>query len=84
MNIGGVEVDIPIFIMKDSVQDLLLGRPWEREVRAVYINEDDGSYTVNIKSPDGRRIVKFCAVSAAHERNRKLARHGPDAQALKA
>jgi hypothetical protein len=84
VDIGGVEVDIPIFIMEDSVQDLLLGRPWERKVRALYINEDDGSYTVHIKSPDGRRIVKFCAASATHERNRKFAHHASDAQALKA
>ena len=27
VDIGGVEVDVPIFVMKDSVQDLLLSRP---------------------------------------------------------
>jgi hypothetical protein len=81
---GGVEVDVPIFIMEDSVQNLLLGRPWEREVRAAFVNEDNGSYTVHIKSPDGRRIIKFCAVTAIHERNREFARHGFVASALKA
>ena len=29
VDIGGVEVYVPIFVVKDSVQDLLLGRPWE-------------------------------------------------------
>jgi hypothetical protein len=84
VDIGGVEVDVPIFVVEDSVQDLLLGRPWEKATRASFVNEDDGSYTVHIKSPDGRRIVKFCAVTAIHERNRQFARHASVAQALKA
>ena len=42
-------------------------------MRAEYINEDDGSYTVKIKSPDGRRMVQFCAVKWEHERNREFA-----------
>lgn len=29
VDIGGVEVDVPIFVVEDSVQDLLLGHPWE-------------------------------------------------------
>jgi hypothetical protein len=79
VDIGGVDVDVPIFVVEDSVQDLLLGRPWERAVRASFVNEDDGSYTVLIKSPDGRRIVKFCAATASHERNREFARHATTA-----
>ena len=58
--------------------DLILGRPWERSVRAQYINEDDGSYTVIIKSPDGRRVVQFCAVKGEHERNREYVRHAEE------
>jgi hypothetical protein len=84
VDIGGVEVHVPIFVVEDSVQDLLLGRPWEKATRASFVNEDDGSYTVHIKSPDGRRIVKFCAVTAIHERDRHFARHASVAQALKA
>jgi hypothetical protein len=84
VDIGGVEVDVPIFVVKNSVQDLLLGRPWEREVRASFVNEDDGSYTVHIKSPDGRRVVQFVAATAIHERNKEFARHTSVEQALKA
>jgi hypothetical protein len=69
-----VEVKVPIFVVEECNQDLLLGRPWERHVRAVYINEDDGSYTVQVKSPDGRKIVRFCAAKADSERNREFAR----------
>ena len=74
VNIGGVEVKLHFFIVKYSNADLILGRPWERAVRACYTNEDDGSYTVRIKSPDGLREVQFCAVKAEHERNRPAAR----------
>jgi len=75
IDIGGVEVKQPVFIVEHATQDLLLGRPWERAVRAEFINEDDGSYTARIKSPDGRRIVQFCACKSDHERNREFARH---------
>ena len=74
IDIGGVEVKVPVFIMSDSNQDLLLGRPWARMARANFNNEDDGSYTCRIKSPDGRRIVQFCAAKADNPRNRSFAR----------
>ena len=47
-------------------------------MRAVYINEDDGSYTVIIKSQDGRRMAQFTAMTAEHERNREYVRHAED------
>lgn len=74
VDLGGVEAKVPIFVVEECNQDLLLGRPWERYVRAVYINEDDGSYTVQVKSPDGRKIVRFCAAKADSDRNREFAR----------
>jgi hypothetical protein len=63
-----------VFIIKDSTADLILGRPWSRYVRATFINEDDKSYTCIIRSPDGRRIIRFQAALAMHERNRAYAR----------
>jgi hypothetical protein len=74
VDIGGVEVRIPIFIVENSNQDLLLGRPWERMVRASFANDDEGNYICRIKSPDGRRIVQFTAAKADHHRNRSFAR----------
>jgi hypothetical protein len=74
INLGGIEVKQHIFVVEYSNAELILGRPWERAVRASYINEDDGSYTVRIKSQDGRREVQFCAVRGQHERNREYAR----------
>jgi len=78
IDIGGVEVNQPVFVVDHSNQDLILGRPWERTVRAEYINEDDSSLIARIKSPDGRRIVQFCACKAEHERNREFARHADE------
>jgi hypothetical protein len=74
VDIGGVDVKQPIFVVEYCNNDLILGRPWERMVRAEFINEDDGSYTTRIKSPDGSKVVQFCAVKAEHERNREFAR----------
>jgi hypothetical protein len=74
VDIGGVVTKQNIFVVKYSNQDLILGRPWERAVRAEYVNEDDGTYTARIKSLDGRRQVQFVAAKAQHERNREYVR----------
>lgn len=75
LNVGGVDAIVPVFVVEESANDLILGRPWEHEVRAHIINEDDGSVTVIIKTKDGRRILRFCAMKADHERNRAFARY---------
>jgi hypothetical protein len=75
VNIGGIIAVIPCFVVDDCNADLILGRPWEKAVRAQYINEDDGSYTCIIRSHDSRRIVRFYAAKADDERNRLYARH---------
>ena len=75
VDIGGVDVIQPVFIVEHCNNELILGRPWERMVRAEYINEDDGSCTARIKNLDGSKMVQFCAVKAVHERNREFARH---------
>ena len=78
VDVGGIEVKQHIFVVEYCNSDLILGRPWERMVRAHYINEDDGSYTVIIKSLDGRRVIQFCAVKGDHERNREYVRHAEE------
>lgn len=74
VDIGGVEVKVPDFVVEKSGHDLLLGRPWGKMACAVFINEDNGDYVCRIKSPDGRRIVQFVAAKADHPRNRAYAR----------
>jgi hypothetical protein len=75
INVGGVNMRVPIFVIENMTTDLILGRTWARHVRAHFINEDDGTYTYIIKSPDGRRIARFTASPAQHERNRAFTRH---------
>ena len=74
VNVGGVEVDVPIFVLEEAAQNLILGRPWERKVRAQYDNRDDGSLYITISTPDDQRRVVFCAVGKSDERNRDRAR----------
>ena len=74
MNVGGVEVDIPIFVLEEAAQNLILGRPWERKVRAQYDNRDDGSLYIMISTPDDQRRVVFCAAGKSDKRNRDQAR----------
>jgi predicted aspartyl protease len=81
--IGGAEVTVPFFVVGESRNDLMLGRPWERRARAVFTNEDNGDVTVKIKSEDGRRIVKWTAAKANDERNRAFARAAEDYQSMK-
>ena len=75
VDIRGVEVKPHIFVVEHCNNDLILGRPWERLVRARFINVDDGSLTVQIRSEDDARMVQFCAVKGEHERNREFAKY---------
>ena len=66
IDVGGVEVRIPIFIVEDSNTDLLLGMPWIYIMRAATIVEDDRSVSAHTKSTDGRtatRYVQQCSMS---------------------
>jgi hypothetical protein len=75
IDVGGVEVKLPVFVVEEAFQDLILGRPWERAVRAIITNNNDGSVSVQIHSEDGRRAVRFTGVTGDHERNREFAKH---------
>src|SRR5579862_9843367 len=61
VDVGGVQVKQHIFVVRTLPAGLILGRPWGRMTRAVFANEDDGSYTVWIRSPDGMTEAKFLA-----------------------
>jgi len=63
IDVSGVEVKLPVFVMEEAFQDLILGRPWERAVRAILTNNNDGSVSVQIHSEDGRCAVRFTSVS---------------------
>ena len=57
------------FVLENLLQDVILGRLWERLVRAKHNNRDDGSCYTTIYDKH-RNTVTFCSVSTYHERNR--------------
>jgi Protein of unknown function (DUF4100) len=74
VDIGGVDVIQPIFVVEHCNNELILGRPWKRMVRAEFINENNGSCIVRIKNLDSTKMAEFCSVKAQHERNREFVR----------
>ena len=75
IDVGDVKMKLSIFIIEYYNSDIILGRPWECMMRIQYINEDDGSMTMIIKSLDGDRFAKFYIIKGEHERNREYIRH---------
>jgi len=74
INVGGIEVNVLVFLMEGAVQDMILGRTWECKVRAQYDNRADGSLYITISTPDDEKVVTFCGVGKTDERNRRQAR----------
>ena len=70
VDIGGVEITVPVFILEGASQQFILGRPWERLAQAQYNNQDDRSLYISIKSIDNKRRAIFCAVAEHSEWNR--------------
>ena len=78
LSVGGVVVKMPVFVVESAGHDLIHGRPWERFVRAVHTNGDDGALITKIQSPDGKKIVQIVTAPATHERNRACVRPATD------
>ena len=74
VDIGGVEITGPVFVLEGAAQQFILGRPWERSARAQYDNRDNGSLYISIKPADGKRRAVFCAVAEHNSRNRDRVR----------
>jgi hypothetical protein len=73
VTIGGITARCRFFVLENLSQDVILGRPWERVVRAKHDNRDDGSCYTTIFDADGNAAT-FCSVPSNHERNRSRAR----------
>jgi hypothetical protein len=74
VSIGGVKIDVPIFILEGAAQDFILGWPWERKARAKYHNREDGSLYITISTTNNRRKAVFCAMDERSDRNRDRVR----------
>jgi len=73
VTIGGIVTRCRFFVLENLSQDIILGRPWERLVRAKHDNRDDGSCYTTIHD-ERENSVTFCSVPVHHERNRSKAR----------
>ena len=50
VEVGGIQIPVPVFILEVALQELILGRTWDRLVRAQYNNWQDGSLYISIMS----------------------------------
>ena len=73
-SVEGITARCRFFVMENLSQDVILGRSWERVVRAKHDNRDDGSYYTTISDEEGNSAT-FCSIPSNHERNRSKARH---------
>jgi len=67
--VGGFAARCRCFVLESLSQDIILGRLWERMVRAKHDNRDDRSCFTTIYDKHGNAAT-FCSVPAHHERNR--------------
>ena len=74
VSVGGIIAKCRFCVIENLSQDVILGRPWERVVRAKHDNRDDGSCYTTISDEEGNSPT-FCSVPSNHERNRSQARH---------
>jgi len=71
--VGEITARCRFFVLENLSQDVILGRSWERLVRAKHDNRDDGSCYTTIYDEHGN-IATFCSVPMHHERNRAEAK----------
>src|SRR5437588_11055037 len=74
VDIGGVEIEVPVFVLEEASQQFILGQLWERLARAQYDNRDDGSLYISITSLDSRQRAVFCAADEHSKWNRDRVR----------
>ena len=71
--VGGITARCSIFVLENLSQDVILGRAWERLVRAKHNNQDAGSFYTTIYNEE-ENAATFCSVPSNDERNRSRAR----------
>ena len=63
VEVGGIEIPVPVIILEGAWQEFMLGRTWDRLARAQHDNPQDGSLYISITSLDDREKATFCAVA---------------------
>ena len=70
VEVGGIEIPVPVFTLEGAWQEFILGRTWDRLVRAQHGNWQDGSLYISITSLDVRKKDTFCSVADHTDRDR--------------
>ena len=70
VEVGGIEIPVPVFILEGASQEFILGRTWDQLARAQHDNRQDGSLYISITSLDDRKKATFCAVADRTDRDR--------------
>ena len=63
VEVGGIKIPVPVFILEGASKEFMLGRLWDRWVHAQQANRQDGSLYISIMSLDDRKKATFCAVA---------------------
>ena len=74
VEVGGIEIPVPVFILEGASQEFILGRTWDRLARAQHDNQQDGPLYISITSLDDRKKATFCVVADCTDRNRDRVR----------
>ena len=74
VEVGGIEILVPVFILEGASQEFSLGRTWDHLARAQHDNRQDGSLYISITSLDDRKKATFCAVADRIDRDRDRVR----------
>ena len=74
VEVGGIEIPVPVFILEGASQEVNLGRTCDRLARAQHNNRQDGSLYISITSLDDRKKATVCAVADHTDRDRDRVR----------
>ena len=74
VEVGGIEIPVPVFILENASQEFILRRTWDRLARAQHDNQQDGSLYISITSLDDRKKATFCEVADRTDRDRDRVR----------
>ena len=74
VEVGGIEIPVPLFILEGVSQEFILGRTWERLAHVQHDNRQDGSLYISIMSSEDRKKATFCTVADPTDRDRHRVR----------
>ena len=63
VEVGGIEIPVPVFILEGASQEFILGRTWDSLACTQHDHRQDGSLCISITSLDDRKKATFCAVA---------------------